>query len=596
MNIRINGNVHFINTDNFDDTSLLNLLIDLGYSIPHPCMGGGKCGKCKVSLKDPSMQSITPEENKHLSDYERTNNYRLACCLKPINQMSVELLDNISRQESILSSGFLPDVQFQPNVKIESFNLNIFNDQCVNPIAEAIRVQFPNMVLNLSALSSFNANESYHSAICINNEIVEFCYGENNQSLYGLAIDIGTTTIVLTLVDLNSSKILKSISDINPQTTYGLDVLSRITYVMTDESSRILELQQLLVRKINLMVETICNELEIDSRLIYEAIIAANPTMTHLLLGLSPKTIGRSPYVPIVNESQTLSVKKIGIKGINKEAQLTTLPIVSAYVGSDVVAATLIAQHISKETFLLIDIGTNGEIVLHHKGEFVSCSCAAGPAMEGMNISSGMRASSGAIENITITPDGIDLEVIGESKPVGLCGSGVLATVREVLANNLINARGRIISPDNIDQPSMKKLIGEDENGKRWINLTNNIRFTQEDVRQIQLAKGSILAAIYTILESRGVEINQVKKVIVSGQFGAHVKENSLIGVGIIPKAFSGKVEYIGNASLSGAYLSLINSNLRQEMINMAETIEYIELSLSKAYERRFAKCAQFKF
>lgn len=595
MNIKINGTIHYIDPGQMEEQSLLEWLIDQGYSIPHPCMGGGKCGKCKVKVNHPIDQPVTAEEDKLLSDEEQAENHRLACRLKLTNSMSVELLDTKPQAHPILNSGFLPDIRLQPNVKAKTFELNWSKSSVIKSWAEAIKKRLPAMDLKLYALASFKPEESHHTAICIGQEVVSFIYPKNKLSLYGLAIDIGTTTIVLTLVDLLTGNIVKTMSDINPQTTHGLDVLSRITYVMVNESNGLQKLQKLVVKSINQMIKTICIEMKIDKDSIYEVTVAANPTMTHLLLGLSPNTLGKAPFIPMINESQRLKASQLGIKGVHQEASLTTLPLVSAYVGSDIVAGALIAQYKSKNTFLLIDIGTNGEIVLQHKGQLVSCSCAAGPAMEGMNISSGMKASTGAIEDVHISQEGIQLAVIGDSEPKGLCGSGVLATMREALAMGLVNKRGRIVHPDDLDQPYLKKLIGVNENGKRWINLTKQIKFTQADVRQIQLAKGSILAAIYTLLEAREVGVDQVDQVIVAGQFGAHVKEESLIGVDIVPREFSGKIEYIGNSSHSGAYLSLISTEVRQDLIDLAQSLDYIELSLSNAYERRFAKCAQFK-
>ncbi|WP_347352723.1 ASKHA domain-containing protein, partial [Acetoanaerobium noterae] len=422
--------------------------------------------------------------------------------------------------------------------------------------------------------------------------------GNTTDNIYGLAIDIGTTTVAADLVDMKSGKAILSSSDINPQKKFGLDVLTRITYALENEEQAVKNLQHEIVNLINKMTFEMCMSANISKEHIYEVSVAANTTMLHFLLGIKSNSIGKSPYAPVFVKSKYIKASRIGIN-INSNGKLYCLPGVSSYIGSDIVAGAFVAKlHDSKDNILFIDIGTNGEIVLASKGKLLSCSCAAGPALEGMNISCGMRGEAGAIEDMVIDKEQVRLSVIGgEQQPIGICGSGILAALRELLKTGIVKKDGSFIK---------KEKLAEDDYRQKYIRLNGKKRefmiedkaktlyITQSDIRQIQLAKGAILSGFYALLNKSGISINELDKVVIAGQFGSHLSVDSLTGTGILPKEVESKITYVGNSSKTGAYMALMSDDIKKDLEQIAKTIDYMELGASDGYERLFADCLLF--
>ena len=409
---------------------------------------------------------------------------------------------------------------------------------------------------------------------------------------YGVALDIGTTTIAAALLDLSSGKELAHASDINPQKQYGLDVLSRISYEYEKGDEGIRSLQSILVHCLNRLVNELCESANVSRTELRDIVVAANCAMTHMLLGKDARPLGKAPYAPQFLEAQKLRACDIGLD-CSLETQLYCLPQVSAYIGGDIVAGACVCQlDKMEETVLFIDIGTNGEIILAHRGHLLSCSCAAGPALEGMNISCGMRAAEGAVEDVTIT-DKVDLKTIENTAPVGLCGSGILAAVRELLKRGYVKKTGAFVQMSQSPQPLILRLNGT----KREAVLCEQpeLIVTQDDLRQVQLAKGAILSGFRVLLQEAGITMEQLDSVIIAGQFGAHLPVESLIGIGLLPEQLREKLRYVGNSSQTGAAMALLSEEKRLEMEELAKKIDYIELAQTEDYDRIFAESLSFK-
>ena len=266
-------------------------------------------------------------------------------------------------------------------------------------------------------------------------------------------------------------------------------------------------------------------------------------------------------------------------------------------MGSDIVAGVYLTDLKNQKNTLFVDIGTNGEIVLKTKDKLYATSTAAGPALEGMNISCGMRAESGAIDSLKIQNEKINFSTIDNKKPRGICGSGLLSLVSQIIEKDFVNKRGRILDPEKLEKDDYRKnFIREDENKKRIIILDSkeNIYISQKDIRQVQLAKGAILSGFLILLEKENIEIKDLNSVIIAGGFGSHLKKEDLTGVGILPKNIEKKIRYVGNSSLIGAYMALMNENIIKEMEDLSQNITYLDLATSKNYERKFAKAMQF--
>lgn len=413
---------------------------------------------------------------------------------------------------------------------------------------------------------------------------------------YGIAVDIGTTTVVTELVSLKDGKVLSQDSMINPQKRFGLDVLTRITYEYDHPEEGRRELQKAIVDGLNRMTASMCRAAQVPEEEIREIHAAANCTMLHMLLGADARPIGRAPYKPVFTAAQTKKAADIGLAA-GKDTLLYCLPSVSAYIGADIVAGAYVCGlQKEKRNVLFIDIGTNGEIVLAAGGRLLCCSCAAGPALEGMNISCGMRAADGAIEDARITEDGVRLQTIGGVLPEGLCGSGILAVMKELLRTGMVKKTGAFIKKESLSKEDYRYPLIRLNGTKRELLLSEKpeIFVTQGDVRQVQLAKGAILSGFLALLNKAGVTMEELDCVLIAGQFGAHLPSGSLVGTGILPGSVEDKIVYVGNSSKTGAYMTLLSKKAKQEMEALAGRMEYMELAETENYERLFTESMIF--
>ena len=513
-----------------EEKTLLEILLHAGEFVDNPCNGMGTCGKCKVKILEGETSPLTPEEQKRLKPEEIEDGVRLSCMTFAKSDLTVQLLQK-QLQHKVLTTGKMP----------------------------------------------------------------EFERDENLEG-YGFAIDIGTTTVVASLVDLATGEELASTSDINAQKHFGLDVLTRITYEFEHPETGVAELQKAIVDSLNSLMIDACKQAKVNVKHVQKINVAANCTMMHMLLGVDARSIGMAPYEPAFTEAKTLPVKDIGLRGADT-AVLYCLPHVSAYIGADIVAGAYVCEmQKSTDNELFIDIGTNGEIVLAKGGKLYSCSCAAGPALEGMNISSGMRAATGAIEEVRIRPTGIEFDTIGRESPEGICGSGILAVIRELILTGIVQKSGAFVKPDKLEQTDWRRKFIRMDGTKRELVMCEDpeILVTQSDVRQVQMAKGAILSGFMALLQEAGIQMEDLDKVFIAGQFGAHLSVDSLVGSGILPECVQDKLIYVGNSSKTGAYMTLMSEKVKAEIEQLAIEITYLELSNLDNYERLYSECMRF--
>lgn len=536
-------------------------LMNNNISININCMGRGTCGKCKIKHISGKLNSINEEERKFLSNNDIENNLRLACYTFPQENIEIDVLP-MNEDYSISSYGFIPKFKENPSI----YKL---------------------------------LNESSNTYVYYEDELLTEEDGNTLDKLYGISVDIGTTTVVMSLIDINASKELAEEVSINTQIDYGQDIISRISYADENGIEGIIKLKKSIVNLLNEMIQKLCIKTNIDRRNIYELDVSANTVMMHMLLGVSASSMAKSPYEPAFTSSQLVKASELGIN-INENGKIYCLPSISSFIGADIVSG-LYASGICDfdKNILYMDIGTNGEIVLKANDKMYSCSCAAGPALEGMNISFGMKAGKGAIEQVKIGANQLEINVIGQTEPIGICGSGIISVISQMLKNGLIRGDGSIQSPQYFDEDNQlfkKSMIIENERKKYLrLNFTQNpITISQKDIRQVQLAKAAILAGIYTLLQSADIEFNHIDKVLIAGQFGLHLSVDSLIGCGILPIELSDKVTYVGNTSKSGACMSLLSRDTKNRMSSMALNIEYVDLSKIDSYQKLFVECLNF--
>lgn len=416
--------------------------------------------------------------------------------------------------------------------------------------------------------------------------------GDTQSHIYGIALDIGTTTLVASLVDFNNGKIFGSSSALNPLVCYGHDVMSRIKY-STSHKDGLLKMHRELISTINFLIQFLSSERAIKPENIYEVIAAGNTTMQHIFLNKEIKGIGEYPYKAETLDVFTTRARELAIT-IAEYAPVTTLPCISGYVGGDIVSGLLAVNRDTLELpALFLDIGTNGEMVLLLEDSMVATSTAAGPCFEGMTISSGMMASEGAIEQVRIG-DEISMEVIGNGLPGGICGSGLLDAVSELIRVGLVNSRGRLQSKDGVNHPAKYQKYLFDKDGKRHFRLIDGVSISQEDIRQVQLAKAAIRAGIEILLATSNIKGDEIKTVIIAGAFGYHLNKESLLGVGIFPELANARFLFVGNSSLEGAVRMLLNKELANNAVQIARAAQVIELSQYENFEDVFIREMNF--
>ncbi|MFZ5943737.1 MAG: ASKHA domain-containing protein [Bacillota bacterium] len=421
-------------------------------------------------------------------------------------------------------------------------------------------------------------------------EIIDILPGNNDKPLYGLAIDIGTTTVVVFLLDLISGKLIDKRGTYNKQAKYGDDVISRMIHA-DEEEGGLQELQQAVLNSVNELTEEILKDsphIKRDS--VKVVVCAGNTTMTHLLLALDPKYIRLEPYIPAAAQYPPVKIKDLGLP-LYGEGLLVNIPSVASYVGGDIVAGALAVKiDKSNELVLFIDIGTNGEMVLGNKEWLVSCACSAGPAFEGGGITFGMRAMRGAIERIQI--DGsfeVAYETIDNDKAVGICGSGLIDCLSKLHFSGVIDRTGKF----QMDIPTDRLRQGADgpEFVLVWAQETGvhkDIVITESDIKNLLRAKGAVFAGIRSMLELVSLEMSAIDKVLIAGGFGNYLNLEDSIRIGLLPDLERNKYQFVGNTSVKGAQTVLLAKEAYQQSLEISKMLTYLELSVGNTFMEEF--------
>ncbi len=580
--------------------SLMDIMLDAGLFIDNACGGKGLCGKCRVMITKGETGPVSETESHILKADESESGIRLACLVYPESDIEIELLQK-EKKHDVLTSGYMPDFDFDQDIIKRRVTIHKPTLEDQTPFEDQVLAETGCECFEYEALSEHSMMPGDYTAVIHGNRVVALEPGDTSAALYGVAIDIGTTTVVCSLIDMNTGEELGHASEINAQKFFGLDVLTRITYEIEHPEDGREKLQKAIVGSINKMVASVCEKHGVSQEQIYEFSVGANCTMMHMLMGVDARPIGKAPFAPVFARARDVKADSIGLKAA-AGARLYCLPSVSAYIGADIVAGAYVCD-LRSETgnVIFIDIGTNGEIVLASHGKLMSCSCAAGPALEGMNISSGMRAAEGAIEDISIGENGIELKIIGDCEPAGICGSGILTVTKELLRTGIVRKTGAFVKAGKFDESDYRsKFIEVDDEGKRSFRMTEGgngsdpLYITQGDIRQVQLAKGAILSGFMALMKRAGIGMEDLDKVLIAGQFGAHLPAQSITGTGILPFEVEDRIQYVGNTSKTGAYMALMSGKVKEEMQKLAHEMDYLELGATENYERLLSECLIF--
>lgn len=557
------------------NTILLDAIREAKLNIETPCNGMGFCGKCKVIAK--GELSLPSHKERKIIDENKCE--RLSCMAMVLGDVEVELIENEKILKTI-NKGFSIKVEIDSPVKI--IKLKQIDKVSSSPYVHYLGYNLNSVELyrKVSLIEEQNPKEMW--GVVFRDKLLDISSYE--KSILGVAIDIGTTGISYYLLDLSSGETLKSLSSLNPQTEYGGDVITRISYCMENPLGAI-RLQELIVDEINNTIKKLTNSIyEMDD--IYHIAISANTTMSHLLLGVNPRSLARAPYRPMFLGLGDIKAKDICIKA-NEEAVLSIIPSASSYVGGDIVSGIMASDFQNNREAVFIDIGTNGELAALKDGKIISTSTAAGPALEGMNIECGCRAQRGAIEAFHIDEKyNIHYKTIGDEKALGICGSGLIDIAGALVKRNILMKSGRWNK--NLDPSLAERLVD------KKFYITKDIYISQKDIRQIQLAKGAIAAGVILMLEEIGLRIDDIQKIYIAGAFGYHVNADNIKIIGLIPKGFNGEICFLGNTSLEGSRLALINKECLQKVYDIKENMKVLELSLRESFQEVFVSQLNF--
>ncbi|MBN2852816.1 MAG: DUF4445 domain-containing protein [Clostridia bacterium] len=571
--------------------SVLQVISSLDVDFNAPCGGNRKCGKCLIKvlteIEEPSKDEIKVLGKNH------EKGYRLACFIKPVENMEIEIPEKVSKEKVMISADTVIK-NIDPELTV--YSKNIEKAHLRNQFSDIDSIKEPFNINNLELVKSVSQiirETDYHpTVIKLNNEMVGISSQKYND-YYGIAIDIGTTTVASYLFNLKTGKRIDIVSGLNSQKKYGADVISRIEFASSDEG--LAEIQKSIISQINQMIITLCTRNSIRADEIFYITVAGNTTMIHLFMKISPVNIGKAPFIPVTTALHRIKASEIGLK-INENGYIAVLPSVASYIGSDITAGVLATNMLHKNKIsLLLDIGTNGEIVLGNKKKMIACSTAAGPAFEGANIRFGTGGISGAIDDFKIIGNEVVFTTIDSQPPIGICGSGIITIVSQLLEHDIIDETGRFYDEDELNaDEKLKERLVEFENMTAF-HITDGIYITQKDIREIQNAKASFAAGVITLINRYGITNDQIDYLYLAGGFGNYIDIQSAIKIGLFPKQLKKKVIPSGNTAGTGAILCLLSSDKMRKINKISKEIEYIELSSDPTFTDQYIECMMFE-
>lgn len=424
---------------------------------------------------------------------------------------------------------------------------------------------------------------------------------QTGQAGFGMAFDIGTTTVVAMLWNLKTGKELGAAACTNPQNEFGADVISRITYC-DDDSKKLALIRSKIIDGLNGLTEELTNKHGVDKDEICKVTVGGNTTMSHIFAGYPPASLARAPFSPMYTGTLQLSQLDLGLQ-VSEYAEITLLPNIAGHVGGDITAGIVASRILDeKKLTLFLDIGTNGEIVLAGDGAAMTCSTAAGPAFEGATIRNGMRAAPGAIEKIQIKEGEVFIKTVDDAEPVGICGSGIIDVMAEMLGAGLINFKGRLASKEDLEKihpgsPLADRLINTEE-GREFIlvykECGDDIVVTQKDIREVQLAKGAVAAGISIMLKRMDKKPADIHKIIIAGAFGNFIHKESAVAIGLIPSLPMNKIISAGNTAGAGVSMVLMSDNEMELAKSVPTRVQHIELASCSDFQDEYMKALAF--
>jgi uncharacterized 2Fe-2S/4Fe-4S cluster protein (DUF4445 family) len=579
-------------------TTLFSAAHWIGLPIDSTCGGRGTCGKCKVRVLEGASE-VSTADHRLLRKDEVENGWRLSCQARIYEDMICEV-PQLLRVPKAATMGLSRLVIIDPNVRkvyLELTEPDLHDQRSdVTRLRDALTAEGHDMSASVPVLRTLpkalrDAGFKV-TAVLAGEHLVAVEPGDTTEECFGVAFDVGTTTLVGTLMNLRTGMAAAVRSTLNGQAPFGADVISRISHAMNGADS-IEELRTAVVATMNGILDELYREARITPERTYEAVVVGNVTMLHLLLGIDPTPISMMPFTPTFMDALSVPASEVGLR-IHPAGFIQTLPALGAYVGADIVSGVL-ATNIAREDKMrvFVDVGTNGEIVIGNSRRTLATAAPAGPAFEGSQIKCGMRATDGAIEGVQLG-EGVELQVIGgDVAPLGLCGSGLVDAVAQLLNVGLLEHSGRMLSAaDAPNHPLAARLI--EVEGVRAFLLAEGVYLSQRDVRELQFAKGSIATGIKILMDILGVTASDLDEIFLGGSFGSYLNPESAKIIGLVPDVDVDKIIAVGNSAGEGAKIALLSYRERQVAFELPSRIEYIELSGRSDFNDAFVEVLRF--
>ena len=596
-------------------TLLSDAAVEAGISLNLPCGGQGRCGRCRVKVEH---GAVSHRSGVRLTAAEMEQGWALGCqavvkgdavVLVP-EQEAVEIefiTQTVGAERVALAAEFsgelAPSVR-RAHITIEPPSLDdqttdwdrLLRELSLQHGIQNVRASLP--MLRTLGRDLREADWDVTAVLdmgdpdlnsCEQPRLVDLLPGNQSDRCYGIAIDIGTTSNVVYLVDLLRGKVMDRASAYNAQISAGEDVISRIIFAQKRDGLN--RLQKMVLKTLNGLLEELTARNQIPARQISKAVVAGNTTMIQLFLAIDPRTIREMPFIPTISQPLPVTAEEIGLN-INPQATVDCLPVVGAYVGADITAGVLASEMYDTDALtLFIDVGTNGEIVLGNRDWLITCACSAGPAFEGSGVRHGMRATAGAIEEVWIDHRTYEptYQTIGQLPARGICGSGMIGLLAEMFVTGILDKGGKI----QRDLPTPRVRVG-DHGGEYvvvWANQSGigaDIVINEVDIENLLRTKGAIYAGFSVLVQSVGLQLADVEQVFIAGAFGQYINVEKAIQIGLLPDMPWDRFHYLGNTSVLGAFYSLVSRPMRREVIELANKMTYLELSADNTFYDQF--------
>ena len=601
------------------NTSILKSAHAASIEITATCGGRGRCTSCRVKFVAGTIPPPTIMDEIQLGNDLVREGYRLSCQCVPSEAVTVQVAPPLEeRAFQILGAG--PGVVGMGRVTLDSgirkqvVKVSLPREEHhqisdLEQLAAALGVTPTDVGLAvLQGLPAALRDDPAGVTVTTfappggrgSERVVAVERGDTAGMKFGLAVDIGTTSVVSTLIELDSGEQLASVSSLNPQAVFGGDLMSRIAFAQFDPGN-LRKLHTRIIGLLNRHIEETCRQSGVLAKWIYKVVVVGNTCMHHLLLGIDPSHVGLAPYAPVMRHALVLPARELFLK-VAPEARVCLLPLVAGFVGADAVAVALATRIYEGAAIrIAVDIGTNGEVILGSRDRLWACSAPAGPALEGAQIRHGMRGALGAIDRVTVDDD-IHVHTIGEADPLGICGSGLIDLLAGLLDTGVIDWTGLIrVEAREALPPKLRERVVMRGEERQVIVLRpgeagarQEVVLTQDDVRQVQLAKGAIASGVAMLQHVASVSDETVAELMLAGGFGNYVSISSALRIGLIPPLPKEKIRYVGNAASLGAQLCLVSETERQRAESVAARIEHVSLAAHPDFERIFVDAMNF--